>query len=128
MRTKQKNCQYCNALNSEHRISDGVLACPAQPTPATHTPTPLVAIETGESEGHETFELSWMKSDGFTGGYRWFTREDAAFIVQAVNAHKALLSSCKIALNDHRRTEPHHADSCDLCVLMKDALAKAEGR
>lgn len=63
-----------------------------------HTPTPWIATETGMDECEETFEISSMKTDGMTGGYRWFNRADAAFLVRAVNSHEELLNCLKGAM------------------------------
>lgn len=53
--------------------------------------------------------------------------ENADFIVRAVNAHEELVEALKLAQRDHERIEPHHADLCDLCRVIKDAIAKADG-
>lgn len=91
---------------------------PTQPTQPTHTPTPWTIQEYRESTtgrfiiGTNTTELAYTAM-----------RQDAAFIVRAVNAHEELLAACKefMAARNEKQWD-------EAAQSIKEAIAKADGK
>lgn len=58
-------------------------------------------------------------------------REDAAFIVRAVNSHEELINAMKeISIHIRGKCDHETQDECDDCIglIVADAIAKAEGK
>ena len=77
----------------------------------------------------ETFEIeSAMKEDGYRGGYRWFNRADAEFIVCAVNSHETLISALHEALAHCQLLgsgETPLVSNSEMCEIIGKAIAQA---
>ena len=93
----------------------------------THTPTPWYAYET-ISDNYSILSCQLKKNGLKTDIAHYVLKEDAEFIVRAVNAHDELVEACKGAIE---QMEGFLSDGVSLGMAVKiqqikQALAKAE--
>src|SRR5687768_17555418 len=95
---------------------------------SNHTPTPWVATKqfVMDSNGAYLFEPSGKRCLE-NGSPVPRDLEDAAFIVQAVNAHEDLIQACYLAADHYHSStdEPICTDNAPCCFCK--AIAEAEG-
>ena len=100
-----------------------------QMTNATHTPTPwrISQVYTGEEKSYpkNSLRIAGPKTASVQCVYK---RENAEFIVRAVNAHDALVSSCEFALAILEQAEQHEQADGEVgrasttCIHIRHAL------
>ena len=86
-----------------------------------HTPTPW-RIEGGSILGQGVPPSNWVL------GLTTITKQDAAYIVRAVNVHEILLKALKEIIDVTNGKGETQDESLEIYELAKEAIAKAEGK
>lgn len=122
MRTKRKNCQYCNEVAPP-------FSCKCYNKAVQHTPTPWEYVKTKSGYIVGTDKLIIARINPRPDND---VRSDlnAAFIVRAVNCHEEFLEVAERVLEALEDHDPESLNIMDKAIIniLKRATAKAKGK